>query len=139
MQQAARQYFCNSDNVNCLEMGNAYVIGSQFDGPEQRQADDEICFDSDKDPWNGGDDSLPECTGNVTFSSFTILDNIFSTFLDTEKYPNLKKIVAAGHSGGGQTIGIRGEETRQSHGPEMFEDFPMEFFGSDKSFGIGNI
>ena len=103
-QQAARQHFCSSDYENCAELNFAYVIGSQFDGPEQRLSDDEICFDSDTDPWNGGDESLPECT-DQTFSSFTILDNIFSKFSNSSNYPNLKKIVAAGHSGGGQTIG----------------------------------
>merc|ERR1711976_852769 len=104
MQQNVRQYFCKNDDNDCIDINKAYVVAPQFDGPEMRKSQDEICFDSATDPWNGGDESLPECS-NPTFSSFTILDNILASFLDREKYPNLKKVVAAGHSGGGQTIG----------------------------------
>jgi len=39
----------------------------------------------------------------VRISSFTILDEILMKFGDKNLYPNLKRIIIAGHSAGGQT------------------------------------
>jgi pimeloyl-ACP methyl ester carboxylesterase len=49
--------------------------------------------------WMGGDDSL-----NTPVSSFDAIDAILARLGDKTMYPNLKKVVLAGHSGGGQVM-----------------------------------
>lgn len=105
------------------------MIGMQFDGKDQVKNNNEICFDSSSDPWNEGDQSSKECTSS-TFSSYTILDTIFETFLDREKFPNLRKIIAAGHSGGGQTMG------RYALGTDIDQKF--EKIGVEFQFLVAN-
>jgi hypothetical protein len=48
--------------------------------------------------WKGGDNS--STTSKI--SSYTVIDNFISTIIDGKKFPNLKRIVVAGHSAGGQ-------------------------------------
>ncbi len=48
--------------------------------------------------WQGGDDAL----GPAPLSSFDALDAILARLADRSRFPNLSRIVVAGHSGGGQ-------------------------------------
>ncbi|WP_245292062.1 alpha/beta hydrolase [Methylobacterium tarhaniae] len=48
--------------------------------------------------WQGGDDAL----GPKPLSSFDALDAILARLADRTRFPNLTRIVVAGHSGGGQ-------------------------------------
>lgn len=48
--------------------------------------------------WMGGDDAI----GPAPLSSFDVLDTFVQQFSDTTRYPALKEIVIAGHSGGAQ-------------------------------------
>ena len=49
--------------------------------------------------WMGGDDSL-----NTPLSSFDAIDGILSQLANKKIFPNLKTVVLAGHSGGGQVM-----------------------------------
>jgi pimeloyl-ACP methyl ester carboxylesterase len=50
--------------------------------------------------WEGGDDA----TGPKPASSFEALDAILARLADRKLFPNLKDVVVAGHSGGGQVV-----------------------------------
>jgi hypothetical protein len=49
------------------------------------------------DDWRGGGDAA-----GVALSSFDVIDRIFEAFSDPSLYPNLKRVVLAGFSAGGQ-------------------------------------
>lgn len=49
--------------------------------------------------WMGGDDAL-----NARVSSFDAIDAILAMFADRGHFPNLRNVVLAGHSGGGQIV-----------------------------------
>jgi pimeloyl-ACP methyl ester carboxylesterase len=50
--------------------------------------------------WEGGDSA----TGPTPASSFDALDAILARLADRRLFPNLKQVVVAGHSGGGQVV-----------------------------------
>ena len=50
--------------------------------------------------WEAG----TRATGPVAASAYEILDSLFQLLADKALYPNLKEIVLAGHSGGGQAV-----------------------------------
>jgi len=52
------------------------------------------------DDWRGGGDA-----NGTSFSSYDYIDAIFAKFADRTKYPNLRKVVLAGFSAGGQFAG----------------------------------
>ena len=51
------------------------------------------------DDWRGGGDA-----SNAAFSTYDIIDLIFSRLGDTSLYPNLRRVVLAGFSAGGQFV-----------------------------------
>ena len=55
---------------------------------------------SASDDWRGGGDAY-----GTSFSSYDYIDAIFARFADRAKYPNLRKVVLAGFSAGGQFAG----------------------------------
>jgi pimeloyl-ACP methyl ester carboxylesterase len=57
-----------------------------------------ICEDSRADSWRNGMPAI----GNAKLTSFDIADEIVRRLADKKVFPNLKHIVIAGHSGGGQ-------------------------------------
>lgn len=50
--------------------------------------------------WMGGDQAI----GPHTVSGFTILDDLINHLSDRSMFPDLRRIVMAGHSGGGQVV-----------------------------------
>jgi pimeloyl-ACP methyl ester carboxylesterase len=50
--------------------------------------------------WEGGDEAI----GPAPISSFQALDVILARLADKRLFPNLKEVVVAGHSGGGQVV-----------------------------------
>lgn len=52
------------------------------------------------DDWRGGGDA-----NGTSYSSFDYIDAIFARFADKGRYPNLRKVVLAGFSAGGQFVG----------------------------------
>ncbi len=57
-----------------------------------------ICEDSRADSWRNGSPAI----GNAEVTSFDFADEIVRRLADRNVFPNLKHIVIAGHSGGGQ-------------------------------------
>lgn len=51
------------------------------------------------DDWRGGGDAVGQ-----SFSSFDVVDRIFSVFADAKRYPSLKRVVLTGFSAGGQFV-----------------------------------
>ncbi len=72
------------------------VWGDSWSG-EQRPPD-QSCLASDD--WRGGGDA-----NGTSFSSFDYIDLIFARFADAVRFPNLKRVVLAGFSAGGQFVG----------------------------------
>lgn len=56
----------------------------------------------DNSEWKKGGKSTTNYTTRV--SSFSVLDTLIDTLSDTRIYPNMKRIVLAGHSAGGQVV-----------------------------------
>lgn len=54
--------------------------------------------------WTGGDAALPGTGTQAGLSSLQVLDDIAQLLADKSRMPSLKKIIFAGHSGGGQLI-----------------------------------
>ncbi|WP_246794270.1 alpha/beta hydrolase [Burkholderia perseverans] len=54
----------------------------------------------DANGWMAGDDAV----GPVPVSSYAVLDAIVARLADRQRFPNLKTVVFAGHSGGGQVV-----------------------------------
>ncbi|WP_186060683.1 alpha/beta hydrolase [Burkholderia gladioli] len=54
----------------------------------------------DANGWMAGDDAA----GPAAVSSYTVLDAIVERLADRKRFPNLKTVVFAGHSGGGQVV-----------------------------------
>ena len=52
------------------------------------------------DDWRGGGDA-----NGTSFSSYDYIDLIFNRFADRIRYPNLKRVILAGFSAGGQFVG----------------------------------
>lgn len=50
--------------------------------------------------WRGGGDA-----NGTTFASFDYIDRLFAVFADRRRYPNLKRVILAGFSAGGQFAG----------------------------------
>ena len=51
--------------------------------------------------WRGGGESSHDA-GLLSVSSFTVVDQLVSKFLDLALFPKLKQVVLIGHSSGGQ-------------------------------------
>ena len=54
--------------------------------------------------WTGGDPALPGAGTPASLSSLQVIDDIALLLADKSRFPSLKKIIFAGHSGGGQLI-----------------------------------
>ena len=52
------------------------------------------------DDWRGGGDA-----NGTAYSSYDYIDAIFARLADKNRYPNLRKVVLAGYSAGGQCVG----------------------------------
>ena len=55
-------------------------------------------------PWGGLSGDTGDHPRDFRISSFTVLDRILETVCDRSLFPNLKKILIAGHSAGGQFV-----------------------------------
>jgi hypothetical protein len=73
--------------------------------------------------WKQGDDSLSarQDPGSVKISSFEVIDRLMALAADRARFPNLKQMIIAGHSAGGQFVnryaaGNRGHDIFQALG-----------------------
>jgi pimeloyl-ACP methyl ester carboxylesterase len=92
---------------------NSSVPGNQIGGCGDSLAPEEanwICETQRADSWRSGGGEV----GNGKASSFDFVDEIVRRLARREVFPNLKKIVVAGHSAGGQFV-IRYVMSNQVH------------------------
>ena len=71
------------------------------DDIEHHHLGNEVPFWTD-DNWKHGAPSLLGSAGNAQVSSFSVVDLVLDLLTDTARFPNLKSVVVAGHSAGGQ-------------------------------------
>ena len=79
------------------KLGSTIVIAPRFQKKEDNPRSDEHYW---KGGWSKGDLSQD----SPRFSSFAVVDHIFSQLSRRDRFPNLKRIVLAGHSAGGQFV-----------------------------------
>jgi pimeloyl-ACP methyl ester carboxylesterase len=79
------------------------VLAPLYVEQQNRDAMDKtkLIWDSNSD-WRAGDLSTTAFTPRI--SAFTVMDEIIAPFADRKVYPNLAKIVIAGHSAGAQFV-----------------------------------
>jgi pimeloyl-ACP methyl ester carboxylesterase len=53
-----------------------------------------------KGEWSAGEDA----EGPAPISSFAVVDQLLAQLIDKKRFPNLRQVVVAGHSGGGQFV-----------------------------------
>ena len=92
---------------------NSSAPGNQTGGCSDALATNEanwICETQRADSWRSGGGEV----GNDKLTSFDFVDEIIRRLASKQVFPNLKKIVVAGHSAGGQFV-IRYEMSNQVH------------------------
>lgn len=107
-------YMTNAVLRSGLSLDSTLVIGPQIyefgdDGLDpdtmiwwNENSDDGIVEDGGERDWKWGGNSTSELPFSI--STFSVLDEILLTLADINRYPNLQRIVLAGHSAGGQII-----------------------------------
>jgi pimeloyl-ACP methyl ester carboxylesterase len=77
------------------------VVAPHFREQADRSAMDKTALVWDRNSnWRAGD--LSTTAFNTRVSSFAVMDEILAPFADRARYPNVARIVVAGHSAGGQ-------------------------------------
>lgn len=92
-------------------LGNTVVIAPHFIAANDTPAVNEVLWPNRGDSWRSGGVS----TSHPTLSSFDFMDAIVRRLADRKAFPNLRKIVIAGHSAGGQFV-TRYEMANKVHG-----------------------
>jgi len=109
----ADHYFRTATSAAFLAgaLENTIVIAPHFIAQRDTAAPNEVLWPERGDTWRSGGMSPT----NPTLSSFDFMDEILRTLADTKIFPNLTKIVVAGHSAGGQ-FATRYEMANKVHG-----------------------
>src|SRR5438067_4038243 len=96
----ANHYFETSTAAAFLAgaLGNTIIIAPRFAAANDTVAANELKWPEGGNSWRGGGMS----PSNPTISSFDFVDDIVRRLADKKTFPNLAKIVVAGHSAGGQ-------------------------------------
>ncbi|HMA19510.1 MAG TPA: alpha/beta fold hydrolase [Gemmatimonadaceae bacterium] len=92
-------------------LGNTVVIAPHLKANTDTPAVNEVLWPNRGDSWRSGGMS----TSNPTLSAFDFMDDILRRLSDKKVFPNLTKIVVAGHSAGGQFV-TRYEMANKVHG-----------------------
>src|SRR4051812_49050921 len=95
--------------ANALD--NTVIISPRFTAGRDTAAANEVVWPEGRDSWRSGGMS----PSNATLSSFDFVDNLVRQLADKKRFPNLTKIVVAGHSAGGQYAN-RYEMANKVHG-----------------------
>lgn len=90
---------------------NTIVIAPRFAAGRDSVADNEVVWPRRGDSWKSG--GTPEANPNL--SSFDVADELLRKLADKKTFPNLTKVVIAGHSAGGQ-YATRYEMANKVHG-----------------------
>jgi pimeloyl-ACP methyl ester carboxylesterase len=92
-------------------LGNTVVISPHFAADTDKVEPNEVLWPNRGDSWRSGGMS----TSNPTISAFDFMDELVRQLSNKKIFPNLKKIVVAGHSAGGQFVN-RYEMSNKIHG-----------------------
>ncbi len=89
---------------------NTIVVAPHFTAAQDKPAANEVMWPEGQNSWRSGGAS----PSNSTITSFDFVDEIVRKLADKKVFPNLTKIVVAGHSAGGQ-FATRYEMTNKVH------------------------
>jgi pimeloyl-ACP methyl ester carboxylesterase len=109
----ADHYFATAMGAGFLAgaLDNTIIISPRFIASPDKPQQDEIMWPNGGDSWRSGGMSPT----NPTVSSFDFVDELLRKLSNKKTFPNLTKIVVAGHSAGGQ-YATRYEMTNKLHG-----------------------
>jgi pimeloyl-ACP methyl ester carboxylesterase len=109
----ADHYFETSTAAGFLAgaLDNTIIVAPHFIAGQDKPAANEVMWPEGQNSWRSGGMSPT----NPTISAFDFLDEIVRKLADKKVFPNLTKIVVAGHSAGGQ-VATRYEMTNKVHG-----------------------
>lgn len=102
----ADHYFTTATGAAFLAgaLGDTIVISPAFHSAERSCADKlephEVSWSCGGDSWRSGGNAI----SNPNLASFDFIDRILKDLADKKAFPNLKMIVVAGHSAGGQFV-----------------------------------
>lgn len=102
----ADQYFATATGAAFLAgaLDDTLVISPAFHSADKNCADKleagEVSWSCTGDSWRSGG----MATSDPKLSSFDLIDQVLKTLADKQKFPNLRVIVVAGHSAGGQFV-----------------------------------
>jgi pimeloyl-ACP methyl ester carboxylesterase len=96
----ADHYFETSTGAAFLAgaLENTIILAPRFAAGNDTVATNEVLWPERGDNWRSGG----LLATNPTYGSFDLMDDILRTLADKRRFPNLTKIVVAGHSAGGQ-------------------------------------
>lgn len=109
----ADHYFETSTAAGFLAgaLDNTIIIAPRFIAAQDKPSANEVMWPEGGNSWRAGGMSPT----NPTISSFDFVDELVKKLADKKTFPNLTKIVVAGHSAGGQ-FATRYEMTNKVHG-----------------------
>lgn len=96
----ADHYFETSTAAGFLAgaLENTIILAPRFAAGNDKVAENEVLWPERGENWRSGG-ALPT---NATYGSFDLMDDLLRTLANKRTFPNLTKIVVAGHSAGGQ-------------------------------------
>src|SRR5689334_14149872 len=96
----ADHYFETSTAAGFLAgaLDNTIIIAPRFIAGQDKPSSNEVMWPEGQNSWRSGGASL----NNPNITSFDFVDEIIRKLADKKAFPNLTKIVVAGHSAGGQ-------------------------------------
>jgi pimeloyl-ACP methyl ester carboxylesterase len=109
----ADHYFATATAAGFLAgaLDNTVIVAPRFIASPDKPQPNEVMWPNGSDSWRSGGMS----PSNPTLSSFDFLDEILRKLANKKNFPNLTKIVVAGHSAGGQ-VATRYAMTNKVHG-----------------------
>ena len=96
----ADHYFETSTAAGFLDgaLGNTIIIAPRFAAGNDKVAENEVLWPERGENWRSGG----VLSTNATYGSFDLMDDLLRKLANKRIFPNLTKIVVAGHSAGGQ-------------------------------------
>lgn len=109
----ADHYFETSTAAGFLAgaLENTIIIAPRFAAGTDKVAENEVLWPERGENWRSGG----ALSTNATYGSFDLVDDILKSLANKKNFPNLTKIVVAGHSAGGQ-FATRYEMANKVHG-----------------------
>lgn len=109
----ADHYFATATAAAFLAgaLDNTVIISPRLIASPDKPGVNEVMWPNGSDSWRSGGMS----PSNPTLSSFDFIDEILRKVANKKTFPNLTRIVVAGHSAGGQVV-TRYEMTNKVHG-----------------------